>query len=230
MEFSLDTGSIEEVKKALDIYPVNCFSMNPSIVVKALSGTHKGFLENAIEIRKIIGNESPLYLQAMGDTAEEMIEDAHAIVKAVYGNTLIKIPACPQGFKAIRLLKKENISCSCTTILDVNQAMLAAECGAVCVAVYVSRLDNAGGDGLDVVKKIKQAFTLNHITCHISAASIHSAITLEKAFLLGVDDVTVNMELLDKMATHSLTAKTLKGFKDDWEGQFGKGIRVANMV
>ena len=100
--------------------------------------------------------DTPFYLEAMGDTAEEMIEDARKIRQEIKGNTMIKIPACPQGFKAIRLLKEEDILCSCTAIYDFNQAMLAAEAGAYCVAVYVSRVDNSGGDGIEVVRKIRK--------------------------------------------------------------------------
>ena len=36
LEFCLDTGDFEMVKTASSIYPVNCFSMNPSIAVNCL--------------------------------------------------------------------------------------------------------------------------------------------------------------------------------------------------
>lgn len=230
MEYCLDTGDLEMVKKVVDLYPVRCFSMNPSIAVNCLRGTGRTFLENAVMIREVIGEETPFYLEAMGDTAEEMIEDAHKIREVVKGNTLIKIPACPQGFKAIRLLKEEGIRCSCTAIYDFNQAMLAAEAGAYCVAVYVSRVDKAGGDGIEVVRKIKDAFIMEGIGCKVSAASLKQANYLEKAALAGADNVTVTLDMLDTMAIHPMTRQTLDTFKLDWESLFGKGMRVANMV
>ena len=73
MEYCLDTGDLEMVKKVVDLYPVRCFSMNPSIAVRCLKGTGRTFLENARMIREVIGEEYPFYLEAMGDTAEEMI-------------------------------------------------------------------------------------------------------------------------------------------------------------
>ena len=229
MEYCLDTGDLEMVKKTVEMYPIRCFSMNPTIAVNCLRGTGRTFLENAVMIREVIGEETPFYLEAMGDTAEEMIEDAHKIREVVKGNTLIKIPACPQGLKAIRLLKEEGILCSCTAIYDFNQAMLAAEAGAYCVAVYVSRIDNAGGDGIEVVRKIKEAFTMAKIDCKVSAASLKQAVYLEKAVLAGADGATVTLDMLDKMAVHPMTQKTLDTFKSDWESLFGKGMRVANM-
>ena len=230
IEFCLDTGDLEMVKKTVGLYPVSCFSMNPSIAVNCLKGTGRSFLENAREIRKVIGSDTPFYLEAMGDTAEEMLEDARAIKAEIPGNTLVKIPACPEGYKAIRLLKKEGIGCSCTAIYDFNQAMLAALSGADCVAVYVSRLDNSGADGIETVAKIKRAFQIHGITgCMVSAASLKSPIYIEKAVLAGADNVTVDLPMLEQMAVHPMTESTLKKFKDDWEGLFGEGVRVANM-
>ena len=51
IEFCLDTGDLEMVKKTVGLYPVSCFSMNPSIAVNCLKGTGRSFLENAREIR-----------------------------------------------------------------------------------------------------------------------------------------------------------------------------------
>lgn len=99
------------------------------------------------------------------------MEDAKAMVKAVPGNTFVKIPACPEGFKAIRELKNAGIATSCTAVYTFNQAMLAAMAGASYVAVYVSRLDKNGGDGIEVVRRIKQAFVAHNIDCVVSAAS-----------------------------------------------------------
>ena len=36
MEYCLDTGDLEMVKKVADLYPIRCFSMNPSIAVNCL--------------------------------------------------------------------------------------------------------------------------------------------------------------------------------------------------
>lgn len=230
IEFCLDTGDLEMVKKTVGLYPVNCFSMNPSIAVNCLKGTGRSFLENAKMIRQVIGNEPPFYLEAMGDTAEEMVEDARAIKALIPGNTYVKIPACPEGYRAIALLKKEKIYCSCTAVYDFNQAMLAAMAGAICVAVYVSRLDNNGGDGIETVARIKKAFEMHGITtCAVSAASLKSPLAIERAILAGADNVTVTLPMLEQMGVHPMTEKTLRTFKEDWEGLFGKGIRVANM-
>ena len=49
------------------------------------------------------------------------------------------------------------------------------------MAVYVSRVDNSGGDGIEVVRKIKEAFVMEGIACKVSAASLKQVNYLEKA-------------------------------------------------
>ena len=230
LEFCLDTGDFEMVKAASKIYPINCYSMNPSIAVRCLEGTGRTFIQNALDIRGVIGSETPFFLEAMGDTAEELVEDAQAMVKAVPGNTFVKIPACSEGFRAISLLRDLGIRTSCTAVYTFNQAMLAAVAGASYVAVYVSRLDKNGGDGIDVVRRIKEAFVSHGIDCVVSAASLKTPLDLQRAIEAGAENVTVDLPMLDAMAVHPMTQGTLDTFKSDWEGLFGKGARIANMV
>ena len=229
-EYCLDTGDINQVKACHGVYPLAAYSMNPSIAVKGLKGTDRTFLQNANEIREIIGMDTPLFLEAMGDTAEEMVEDAHALLKKVPGNTIPKIPACIEGMKAIAMLAKEGIYCSCTAIYDFNQALMAAEAGALYVAIYVSRIDKNGGDGIDTVRKVAQAFRMLGITtCKVSACSVKTPLSIEQAVLAGATNVTVDQEMLEKLITHPMTEPTLATFKSDWEGLFGKGMYISKM-
>ncbi|MDO4501052.1 MAG: transaldolase family protein [Erysipelotrichaceae bacterium] len=207
IQYCLVTYDLEMVKKAIDYYPVNCFAMNPSIAVNDLKGKSITFLEASKKYRQIIGKEMPLYIEVMGDTAEEMIEDARRIVREVPGNTLVKIPATEAGLIAIKKLRSEGISSSCTAIFDLNQALLASEAGAVCVAVYVSRLDKSGYDGMAVVKEISKAFKQRGIKTLICAASLKTSKDVERAILSGAQNVTVDLHMLEDMMAHSITTR-----------------------
>lgn len=229
LELCLTTFDVEMVRRTLPVYPVNCFAMNPSIAVKDLKG-RGDFLATAREIRMLIGEERKFFLEAMGDAASEMVEDARRIVSEVPGNTLVKIPAGAEGYKAIALLKQEGIRCSCTAIFDVKQALLAAAAGAVCVAVYVSRLDRAGGDGLETVSRIRRILSRINAPCTLCAASLKTPGQVERAICRGAENVTVDLPLLERMALHPMTQGTLQTSREDWEGLFGKGVRVANMT
>ena len=192
LEFCLVTFDIDEIREASALFPVNCYADNPSVAAKDLAGGRATFLSRSREIRAAIGDEVPFYLEVLGDTSGEMVEDALRIVREIPGNTLVKIPACPEGYKAIPDLKNLGI--------DVNQALLAAAAGAVCVAVYVSRLDKRGGDGIGVVRAIRQAFDKHGIDCMVCAASLKTPGDVERALMAGAQNVTVDLAMLKSMA------------------------------
>ncbi|HFX3810938.1 TPA: transaldolase family protein [Enterococcus faecium] len=229
MEYCLDTGNLEMVKETIGKYPVNCFSMNPSIAVDYLKNIDRTFIENARMIREVIGEETPFFLEAMGDTAEEMVADAIKMKELVSGNTYVKIPASPEGITAISMLTEEGIKTSATAIYTFNQALLAAQAGADYVAVYVSRLDKLGASGIEVVRKIKQVFVEKGMESKVSAASLKTPESVEEAIMAGADNVAVTLDMLDQLAVHPLTQQTLDTFKEDWEGLFGEGVRIVHM-
>ena len=200
LEFCLVTFDIDEIREASALFPVNCYADNPSVAAKDLAGGRATFLSRSREIRAAIGDEVPFYLEVLGDTSGEMVEDALRIVREIPGNTLVKIPACPEGYKAIPDLKNLGIRASCTAVFDVNQALLAAAAGAVCVAVYVSRLDKRGGDGIGVVRAIRQAFDKQGIDCVVCAASLKTPGDVERALMAGAQNVTVDLAMLKSMA------------------------------
>lgn len=229
IDICLDTGDLELIKEGLEIFPINSVSMNPSIAVDYLKTVNRGFIENALMIREVIGDDMPFFLEAMGDTAEEMVEDAKKVIEIIPGNTTVKIPASVEGIKAIKELRELNIPTSCTAVYTLNQALLAAEAGASYIAVYVSRLDKLGASGIEVINKIKMTFdNLGH-TCKIAAASLKTPEHVEDSVMAGANNLALTLDLLKQMSVHPLTQQTLDTFKSDWEGLFGEGIRISNM-
>lgn len=229
MTYSLDSADLETIKKGLEKFPVTAFSMNPSIAARDLKGSDKTFFESIKEIRETIGEETDFYVQVVGQTVEEMVEDAQTIRKNVTGNLYIKIPACANGFKAIQILKSQGFKIACTAVMDVNQALLAATVGADIIAVYVSRINKNGGDAIKVLENIVKAYRQLNCKTAVSAASIKDPLTVEKVALVGVECVAVSYELLELCATHPLTPITLEGFKKDWESTYGKGKKLSNL-
>ena len=65
--------------------------------------------------------------------------------------------------------------------------------------------------------------------CKVCAASLKTPLAIEQAILAGAENVTVDLPMLEALITHPMTPGTLDTFKSDWEGLFGKGMRVANM-
>ena len=137
MKLFIDDANIEAIKRLCDLYPIDGVTTNPSI----LSKQNRNPEEVLKEIREIIGEDGILFAQAIPTDAEGMVKDAEAIVHVLGKNTVVKIPCIPEGFKAIRILKKKGIPTCGTVVYTPMQAYLAAKAGASYVAPYVNRID-----------------------------------------------------------------------------------------
>lgn len=229
--FCLDCADIDSIKEGMEYYPLHEFSMNPSIVKRDLAGKNISFFDAVNEIRSAIGDEVRFHVQTVGDTADEIIRDAEAIRSRVKGDLLhVKVDAYEEGYKAMKYLKANGFKVTATAIASITQALVAIECGADTVAVYVGRLDNISGNGIEVVRGIRQVMNAHNINdVELSAASIRTAHQVEQAALAGADQVAVGLDILKACANHPLTNLSVKQFVSDWESLYGKGKRVYNL-
>ena len=102
MKFCIDDANVEMIRRIYEYYPVDGVSTNPSILARSGRDPY----EVLKEIRSIIGEDGELFVQATAATAEGMVEEAHKIVEVLGKSTLVKIPCIPEGFKAMKQLKK----------------------------------------------------------------------------------------------------------------------------
>ena len=206
----LDTANIESIKKYNDMGLVDGITTNPTLLSK-----EKG---NPAEIMREIVNiiKGPVNLEVIGTTAEEMLEEAHRLKK--YGqNVVVKIPMIPDGLKAVKRLKSEGIETNVTLIFSSNQAILAAKAGAAYISPFIGRLDDAGQDGMSIIKEIVQIFNNYHFDTNVLVASIRHPLHVIEAGKTGAHVVTLPPDILGKMLTHPLTDKGLSTFLNDWE-------------
>ncbi|MDE7244111.1 MAG: fructose-6-phosphate aldolase, partial [Oscillospiraceae bacterium] len=157
MKLCIDDANVEKIRRVYDLFPVDGVSTNPSILAK----TGRKPYEVLTEIRSIVGEDGELFVQATSLNAEGMVAEARRIVSELGKTTLTKIPCVPEGFKAMKQLKKEGLRFIGTAIYTPMQGFLAAKCGAEYVAPYVNRIDNMGFDGVQVSKDIHDAITRN---------------------------------------------------------------------
>ena len=163
-----------------------------------------------------------LHVQATGDTAEKIIEEAKILRDAVGGNFYVKVPISPQGLKATTKLKEMGMKVTETAIFTQQQALIAALAGADFVAPYVNRLDNIVSDGVQVVGEIVDMFKAHDIKCNVLAASFKTIEQIHKIAMTGCQSVTINPELFDTLTYHPMTQYAIDDFNADWEAVYGK--------
>lgn len=214
----LDTADHKSIEESVMYFPLAGVTTNPSIVTKA----QKDFWVLQEGIRTIIGDDMMMFAQVVGETAEEMLEEAKVLAARLGQNTYAKVPVTKEGLKAMRLIKGEGIGVLATAIFTPMQALLAARAGADWVAPYVNRIDNITGDGVGVVAAIRDIYDQAGIETKIVAASFKNVQQVLECARLGAEAVTVPADILEKMLDHPMTDWSMDQFEKDWTGQYGK--------
>ena len=210
MKIFLDTANVESIKKYNDMGLVDGITTNPTLLSKEKSNP----AEIMRQIVKIV--KGPVSLEVVGTTTAEMIEESHRLKK--YGqNVVVKIPMIPDGLKAVKKLKEEGIQTNVTLIFSANQAILAAKAGAAYVSPFIGRLDDAGQEGMAVIREIVQIFKNYQFDTSVLVASIRHPLHVIDAGKIGAHVVTLPPDILGKMLAHPLTDKGLSAFLSDWE-------------
>jgi TalC/MipB family fructose-6-phosphate aldolase len=226
MEFILDTANLSAIEKALDLYPIDGVTTNPSILAK----------EGAIDvfahlkaIQKQLGPDRSLHVQTLSDTAEGIMAEA-AVLRQHLGNTIyVKIPTTPQGLKAMKHLHAQGVRITATAITSKLQAFLAINAGADYLAPYVNRMANLDIDAMDVLSSISTYIANAQSSTKIVAASFKNLAQINAAIEAGVQAVTVDPSLFDAIFSSAPLAKAVSDFTRDFEARFGSGKNLTNL-
>lgn len=224
MKLIIDDAHIDQIKKIYEFYPVDGVTTNPSILAKSGRSPY----EVLREIREFIGSEAELHVQAVAETAEGMIEDAHRIVSELGKNTYVKIPAVPEGFKAMKALHAEGISITATAIYTPLQGFLAGKCGASYAAPYINRIDNMGYNGIQVAKQIHDIFKKNDLKTEVLAASFKNSQQVLELCEYGVGASTVAPDVIEGLVKNKAITAAIDDFVKDFEGLTGEGKTMSN--
>ena len=146
-----------------------------------------------------------------------MIKEAR--LKASWApNVNVKIPITAEGLQATSALSQEKIKVNMTLCFSVNQALLGALAGATYVSIFVGRLDDAGHDGMQIVKDVVDVFkNYPQLATKVIAASIRHPLHCVSAAKAGAHIATVPYNVLMQMIQHPLTDVGIKRFLADWK-------------
>jgi transaldolase len=211
MRIFLDTANIDQIRKGAKLGIVSGVTTNPTLVSKEKTADYEATVK---EICSIISG--PVSVEVLAEDAKSMIEEAH--LKASWApNVNIKIPATAEGLQAIKALSQEKIKINMTLCFSVNQALLGALAGATYVSPFVGRLDDAGHNGMEVVKDIVDVFTHYKFPTEVIAASIRHPEHCVAAAKAGAHIATVPYSVLMQMINHPLTDVGVARFLSDWQ-------------
>jgi transaldolase len=134
-----------------------------------------------------------------------------------YENLAIKVPIGWNELRVISELAKRDINVNCTCIFTEEQAVLAADAGARYVSIFMCRLKDIGGDPVKVITNTRQVLDMADHSAEIIVGSIRGPSDILDAHLAGGHIVTAGYKILESMASHPQTDKSVQGFLKDFE-------------
>ena len=169
-----------------------------------------------IELTKIV----PGYVSTEVDSdlsfnTDATVEKARQIINSYEqsgvprNRVLIKIAGTWEGIQAVKKLEAEGISCNCTLIFSLTQAIACAEAGAFLISPFVGRIldwfkansskdyDATNDPGVESVEKIYNYFKKYNYNTIVMAASFRNK--EEIINLAGCDKLTISPTLLEEL-------------------------------
>ena len=216
MRIFLDTANVDQIKEGVKMGVVKGVTTNPTLVSKE---GHKDYEAVVKEICSIVNG--PVSAEVVVNDKEAMLTQARKIA-AWAPNVVVKIPSTADGLEVISKLSRENIKVNMTLCFSVNQALLGALAGAAFVSPFVGRLDDAGHDGMALVKDIVDVYKqYNDLTTEVLAASIRHPLHCVAAAKAGAHIATIPYKVLLQMTQHPLTDVGIERFLADWQSVSG---------
>ena len=226
MKYLIDSANLDEIRALSEYLPIAGVTSNPSIVKKEGSVP---FFAHMREIRSIIGNLRPLHIQVTATDYDGMMRDAEAVFRHVDEKVFIKVPVDFEGVKVIKALRRQGANVTATAVYGMDQAFMALEAGADCIAPYYNRMEALGVDAASVIRNIAGIIAHYGYETEILAASFKQPAQIDRAILAGAHSVTVAPDVLRGIFAKQVVADAVQAFSDDWTGLYG-GKTLAEMA
>jgi transaldolase len=211
MKFFVDTADVNEIKELAATGLLDGVTTNPSLVAKA----KRDFKEIIAEICAVV--PGPVSAEVAATDVDGMLKEGRVLAR-IANNVAVKVPLTWDGLKACRALTADGTMVNVTLCFSANQALLAAKAGATFVSPFIGRLDDAGQDGMDLIREIRTIYdNYADLKTQILAASIRNVLHVKQAAMIGADVATVPPSVLRALLHHPLTDKGLEAFVADWK-------------
>ena len=212
MDFYLDSADYRKITEYVEAYNIKGVTSNPTNIVKDKA--------DIMKLIEVVPKDKELFVQVISDELKGIIAETKKLM-SFSENIIVKIPATPNGLKAIKILKEQNIKTLATGIYSVEQALMAANCGAAYVAPYVNRICDLEIDGVKAALEIQKTFKQQNIDCKVLAASFKNMMQVKELMINGIDAVTISADLMEKLIYNKNTEYAVKDFVSAWKDYTG---------
>jgi transaldolase len=208
MKIFIDSGDLNEIRDAVAMGVVDGVTTNPSIVAK----TGKPMAALIREICEIV--DGPISAEVLSIQCDEIVREGRELAK-IHKNVVVKVPLIAEGIKAVKIFTAEGIKTNVTLCFSATQGLLAAKAGATYISPFIGRIDDIGGNGMDLIGQLVQIYDNYDFPTQVLAASIRHPVHVVEAAMVGAHVGTLPYKVILQLLNHPLTASGLEQFLAD---------------
>jgi len=208
MKIFLDTANVAEIREGIALGVVDGVTTNPSLAAKE----KRPFRPLVEEICSIVPGD--VSLEVVATNFEGMVKEGEELAQ-VAPNVVVKVPMTADGLKAVKYLSGKGIRLNQTLCFSAPQALLAAKAGATYISPFVGRIDDTGGDGMDLIQQIVQIYDNYDFSTEVLTASVRHPVHFVQAALVGAHVATLPLKVIKQLLKHPLTDVGLAQFLAD---------------
>ena len=208
MKIFIDSADIGEIREAAEMGVIDGVTTNPSLVAK----TGRKFEEVLQDICDVV--DGPISAEVIATDAEGIVAEGKKLA-AMHPNIVVKVPLIADGIQAVRALSQEGIKTNVTLCFSAPQGLLAAKAGATYISPFLGRVDDIGGDGLELVAQLVTIYGNYDFDTEVLAASIRHPVHLVRCAEMGADVATIPHKVILQLLKHPLTDIGLERFLED---------------
>jgi len=212
MKFFIDTANLAQIKEANDLGILNGVTTNPSLMAKEGIKGKEAIMNHYKAICALV--EGDISAEVISTDFDGIVAEGK-ILAAIHPNIVVKVPMIKDGVKAIKWFTDNGIRTNCTLVFSAGQAILCAKAGAAYVSPFIGRIDDTGWDGLELIKQIRQIYSIQGFKTEILAASIRNALHIVKCAEAGAHVCTCPLDSILGLLKHPLTDIGLAKFLED---------------
>lgn len=210
MKIFLDTANFNHIKEGVESGFLDGVTTNPTLISKEGKKYDKA-LKEICEIVK-----GPVSAECVTETAQEMVKEGK-VLAALAPNIVVKIPMTREGLKATSILRSEGIKVNMTLCFSAIQAYFAARAGATFISPFIGRLDDAGEDGMQIIRDILTIYKNYNYKTEVLVASIRHPLHVLEAAKIGAHISTMPFDIFTKLFKHPLTDQGITKFLEDYK-------------
>jgi transaldolase len=214
MEIFVDSASIDNIEKWLEMGVIDGVTTNPSIMYS--DGVYDA--EAGAKAIAALVYPRPLSVEVTTNDLHEMVEQAESFASWA-PNIVIKIPQITQDgipcYGVINHLESNGIKVNATAAMSLGQVILAAKAKASYISIFTGRLSDEGGNAAEVIRNAADWLARWEYPSRLIIGSIRSVGDILCAAIAGAHIITIPPPFLTKMADHKYTRDTVRQFVTD---------------